>query len=383
MDFNIDFSLIRPQKLLLIPQLKQAIEILEMNSQELFCYIENMLEINPVLEAAINSSVIPEMRQDINVNDGTDGEQDGLLYNVPQAVLTMKEHLLIRMGAICRDKCSYSIGEYLIDNIDQNGYLKIDLGEVAENLGVSEEQVLSVLEKLQTLDPPGICARDLRECLLLQLRQLKGADAKVEGDDEIEEVILIVDRYLDEVAGNDVNSVALSTGIPAERVQKLFEKVKELEPRPGREFFDGETERPVVADVIIRETDDGLQVQCNEEAFPDVWISESYPDKIVSEQYHDRISMHDWISDAVWLIKCLNEREELIYSIAQRLCEEEKLFFLKGVKELKPIEKASFAASLNIHESILDKAVKGKYVQCKWGIYEMGNFFEKQYFSKL
>jgi len=361
--------------------LKQAIEILEMNSQELFRYIENMLEVNPVLDAAINNTVMPERRSDINIPDVTDAEQNGSLYNLSQAVLPMKEHLLIRMGAVCRDRCSYLIGEYLIDNIDQNGYLKIDLGEVAENLDVSEEQVLSVLEKLQSLDPPGICARDLRECLLLQLRQQKSACAKAEGADEIDDAILIVDRYLDELAGNDVQSVALSTGIPAEKVKKLFAKVRELEPRPGREFFDGESEKPVIADVIIRETDEGLQVQCNEDAFPDVWISESYPDKIGSGQYHDGSKMHDWLIDALWLIKCLDEREELILSIAQKLCEEVKLFFLKGVKELRPIEKSSFAASLNIHESILDKAVKGKYVQCKWGTYEMESFFEEQCFS--
>lgn len=386
MDFSIDFNLVRSQKLLMIPQLKQAIEILEMNSQELFHYIQNRVETNPALEVAINNGIVPGLRQNSSLNEGAEDDAEVLLGEIPQTTLSLKEHLLIRMDFICPDRCSYLIGEYLIYNTDENGYLKVEIREVAEHLGVSEELVLSVLEKLQSLDPPGICARDLRECLLLQLRAQEGADAETtEGeprDDETEEAIIIVDRYLEALACDDVQAVAFSTGIPVERVRKLFNRVKELEPRPGREFFESGTENPIIADIIIHETNEGLQVLHNEEACPDICISESYvSNKAYFDIDTDESSVNERLNDAVWLIKCLEQREDIIFAIAQKLCEEEKSFFMKGVNELRPLEKASFAASMCMHESIVDKAVNGKYLQCRWGIYELGSFFEEQLLS--
>lgn len=385
MDFNIDFNLVRSQKLLLIPQLKQAIEILEMNSQELFHYINSQLESNPALEVAIDNAIPAGVRTSTGVIDGAEEEVENPLGDMPQTTLSLKEHLLIRMDAGCSDRGSYLIGEYLIDNTDENGYLKIDISEVAEHLEVSEEMVLSVLEKLQSLEPPGICARDLRECLLLQLRAQEGADLDSEegeaADGETEEAILIVDSYLDALACNDVESVALDTGIPVERVQKLFNRVKQLEPRPGREFFENEAESPIIADIIIRETQEGLVVMFNEEACPDICISESYnSNRVFFENDREDSGVKDWLNDAVWLIKCLEQREDILFTIAQKLCEEEKSFFLKGEKELRMLDKSIFAASLSMHESIVDKAVNGKYLQCRWGMYELADFFEEQLF---
>ncbi len=385
MDFNIDFNLVRSQKLLLIPQLKQAIEILEMNSQELFHYIESQLESNPALEVAIDNAIPAGVRHSTGVTDGAEDDAENPLGDVQQTTLSLKEHLLIRMDAGCSDRASYLIGEYLIDNTDENGYLKIDISEVAEHLEVSEEMVLSVLEKLQSLEPPGICARDLRECLLLQLRAQEGTDADSEGseaaDGETEEAILIVDSYLNALASNDAESVALDTGIPVERVRKLFNKIKQLEPRPGREFFENEAESPVIADIIIRETQEGLVVLFNEVACPDICISESYnSNRVFFENDREDSGVKDWLNDAVWLIKCLEQREDILFTIAQKLCEEEKSFFLKGEKEIRMLDKSIFAASLSMHESIVDKAVNGKYLQCRWGMYELSDFFEEQLF---
>jgi len=382
LDYGIDFNLVRSQKLLLIPQLKQAIEILEMNSQELFHYIESQLESNPALEAAEDNAIAAGSSHSTEVIDGADDDSENPPGYVPKTTLSLKEHLLIRMDAACPDRGSYLIGEYLIDNTDENGYLKIDISEVAEHLGVSEEMVLSVLEKLQSLEPPGICARDLRECLLLQLRAHEGTDAESEAaDDETEEAILIVDRYLDALASNDAQSVALDTGIPVERVKKLFNKIKQLEPRPGREFYENEADSRIIPDIIIRETGDDLVVVFNELACPDICISESYnSNRVFFENGSESNGVKNWLNDAVWLIKCLEQREDILFTIAQKLCEEEKPFFLKGEKELRMLDKSVFAASLSMHESIVDKAVNGKYLQCRWGIYELADFFEERLF---
>lgn len=370
MDFNSDFNAVRSQKLLLIPQLKQAIEILEMNSGELFSYIQMQMETNPLLENAADSGM-PVYTSDDDANSNNDEEQDSACGDVSDGELTLKQHLLLRLDTVCPDKASYRIGEFLIDNIDDNGYLKIGIEEVAYCLDVPEETAECVLKKIQELGPPGICARDLRECLLLQLMQLDGAD---------EEAMLITGGYLDAVARDDVETVADLTGIPADRVKKIFQKVRELEPKPGREFYSSKAEKTeVLPDMYIHETADGLQILFSDEAFPDVCISESF----YSMSAHDEMQaadsyFHDRLNSAVWLIKCLEQRKDIIFSIVQKICELEKEFFDKGPKALKKLDKSSFAASISMHSSILDKAVSGKYLQCRWGTYELAGFFAKR-----
>lgn len=367
MDFNIDFNLVRSQKLLLIPQLKQAIEILEMNSRDLFNYVEGQMETNPVLEEAVDNKAPAYPAYASGMQDNIDEDAEMQTEDIAGSVLSLKEHLLIQLETVSVDKCSYMIGEYLIDNTDDNGYLKVDISEVASHLQVTGDMVMAVLAQLQSFDPPGICARDLKECLLLQLRQMDETD---------EEAILIVDKHLDALACNDIDSVSLATGIPAERVGRLFDKVRELEPRPGREYFEKEAESPVIPDIIIEELNDSLQVMYNEEAFPDICISESCAlNAAASGGSIDRDSLQDKLSSAVWLIKCLEQREDIIFTIAQKLCEYEKMFFKKGEKALKLLDKEAFSSSLCMHESILEKAVTGKYLQCRWGIYELRSFF--------
>jgi len=366
LNFNIDFNLVRSQKLLLIPQLKQALEILEMNSQELSHYIENQLEANPSLEETSEGG-FAEAADESNSFENAEDYLDLQMSEEPRATMSLKEHLLIQLNGLGIDKNDHRVGEYLIDNTDDNGYLKVDIGEVAVFFNISDSRVLNILNKLQSLDPPGICARNLKECLLLQLKQLEDVD---------EEALLVVDRYMDELASDDAVSVALSTGISMDKVNAIFCKVKSLEPRPGREFYDNSTESPALADIIIQETKEGFRILYNEEAFPDICLSESYAanaSALLDNEVSDYV--HDKVKSAVWLIKCLEQREDIIYFVAQELCTFEQDFFKTGPKSLKLIDRHSFAASLDIHESILEKVLVGKYLQCRWGIFEFRSFF--------
>ena len=366
MDFNIDFNLVRGQKLLLIPQLKQALEILEMDSRELFNYIECQLEANPALEEALEAVPVETAEERI-ANETAEEDLESQVTEIPGALLSLKEHLLIQLNGLFTDKHENVIGEYLIDNTDDNGYLTVDTREVADFLNMSEVKVLKVLEKLQLLDPPGICARNLKECLLLQLGQLEEVD---------EEAMLIVEKFLNELASDDAETVACSTGLPVDRVRTIFSKIRSLEPRPGRDFYNHEAESPAFPDIIIRDTHDGLQILNNEEAFPDICISESFTLKASSydENENDEY-VHDKVKRAVWLIKCLEQRENIIFAIAQKLCAFEQEFFKKGRKGLKLLNKSSFAELLQMHETILDKALSGKYLQCRWGMFELESFF--------
>jgi RNA polymerase sigma-54 factor len=369
LDYNFDFSHVRSQKLLLIPQLKQAIEILEMNSGELFQYIENQLETNPALEEAPGEAALAgsytDQYQARSIDYEHDSQTSDRLTEEPERTLSLKQHLLLQFEALCPDKASYGIGEYLIDNTDENGYLKADIAETADFFDVSEAFVLDVLEKLQSLDPPGICARDLKECLMIQLKQQERQDF---------DAILVVDKYLNAVADDDARYVADATGLSIKRVREAFKKVKSLEPIPGREYCSCEPVNRTLPDIIVQDTKGELQVLYNGEAFPNVCISEAFSFRS-SADGEDGRKAGDLLNNAVWLIKCLEQREDIIFAIAQKICECRRDFFRKGPKALKLIDKRSFAASLCLHESLLDKALSGKYLQCRWGMFELKSFF--------
>jgi len=371
LDFSHDLNLVRSQKLLLTPQLKQAIEILEMDSRELFRSVENQLDTNPALEEAFDEEV-PDGEYIHEAHGSADAGQYAPMSDhfieQPEKVLTLKQHLLVQLDALCLDKNSYAIGEFLIDNTDDNGYLKADTAEAAAFLDVSESKVLEVLKKLQSLYPPGICARNLCECLLIQLRQLEEPDAEAE---------LVVERFLDAVAKNDAETVAKATGISIGRVHEVFRKIRSLEPRPGRNYCSSELMSDAMPDVIIIDNKEDLQVIYNDEAFPNICISESFAAGLYRKDGGRAEQMREWLNRAAWLIKCLEQREDIIFAVAQKICDFRSEFFKKGPKALKPIDKRTFASHLYLHESILDKALAGKYLQCKWGLYELRSFFKE------
>jgi len=375
LDFNIDFNLVRTQKLLLIPQLKQALDILEMSFKEMLQFIEDQLGSNPALEKA-HDTVIDGLTEESP--DYTGDEQDGYILDEPAETISLKDHLLNQLNVTGLDKCSYKIGEYLIDSTDDNGYITVDTSEVASFFNVPEAKVLSVLGKLQGFDPPGICARNLKECLIIQLQQL---------DEKDEDAIIIVKRFLDELASDDVESVAEAMKIPTEKVRKIFNRVKSLEPRPGREFFRHETANPVIPDIIVSEAADGFRVLYNDEEIPDICVSESFTGR---QEWLDEREAQEFVRDkvknAVWFIKCLEQRKNILTSIGQKLCAEVPEFFINGPKAFEPwgglktfrlIDRSKFAALLDMHETVLDKAVDGKYLQCRWGLFEIGSFFTR------
>ncbi len=359
MDFNIDFNLVRSQKLLLIPQLKQALEILEMSSQELFRHIEEQMEANPVLETAMEDKASCEYAGDC---------LEELQPDDTPAVLSLKEHLLLQLKAMELDKLRNMVGEYLIDNTDENGYLNADVCEVASFFNIPAIKVHRVLDILQKFDPPGICARNLKECLLLQLRQMEEADGNA---------LHIVDKHLDKLASNDVQAVAEITGLPAGEVLGIFNKIRSLEPRPGREYYDKESSGPLVVDIVVKTINGRLEVLINDEAFPEVEISSGFslPAGECPDAETDRFIRSN-VSNAVWLIKCLEERKNIILKIAEAVVERQREFFEKGTAYLKPLNASHLADAMDMHESILLKALTGKYLECRWGVFELKYFLD-------
>lgn len=385
LDFNFDINLVQSQKLLLTPQLKQALEILRMNCQELSEYVQEQLEVNPVLELVedegcpdedsyVTTIEQVEWEDEMDRRRGMKEQEEEISYHGNDMTvdrssvrLSLKEHLLFQLHTSGLDEDQILIGEYLIGNIDENGYLAAGIGEVAQFFNIPASRVNRVLEHIQTFDPPGICARNLKECLLIQLRQMGDVDPNV---------ITVVEKHLDNVASNKVTVVAKSMGLDHQRVTEIFDFIKTLEPKPGREFGSSEDIKYITPDVIVKEMKNKFEVLINEDSLPLLNVNEYYRG-IISEDIgsETRKFIQNKIDSATWLIKCIEQRKNTTRKIAECIVGKQAEFFGKGKNHLRPLTMKAIAREVGMHESTVSRTVNGKYIQCAWGIFEMRYFF--------
>ncbi len=386
MDFNFDLNLVQSQKLVLTPQVKQALEILKMNCQELFEYVEEQLEINPALEVAEDDGLSGQ--EDYSAEAGEDEWEENIAgkeelktqdadaledisdFTVDRSSvrLSLKEHLMFQLNTTSELSEKFkAIGEYIIDNIDENGYLTAELPEIAFYFNLPVKKVKRILEFLQTFDPPGICARNLKECLLIQLKQIGGID---------ENVYRMVELYLDNLADNKIDDVAKNTGLSVKKVTEIFEFIKTLEPKPGREFYSDNHIKYITPDCSVKKIKNRFEVLINEEAFPVLNIS-GYYRKVVNEDINIEAKkfIQSRINSGLWLIKCIEQRKSTIRSVAECIVSKQIEFFEKGRNYIKPLIMKKVAEEINMHESTVSRTVNSKYLQCVWGVFELRYFF--------
>lgn len=384
LDFSFDYDLVQSQKLLLTPQMKQVIDILKMNTQQLSRYIEEQLEENPLLEIVENTSyddyLYDFLKDDCSMYSGSEDTYqrdfdtyeksmyENLIDNSRQAtLLSLKEHLLFQLHTSKLPKTDIDIGEYIIDNTDENGYFITDTKKAADYLEISEAKLLSILKELQSFDPPGVCARDLKECLIIQLKQNNECDSDIEK---------IVNNYLDELADGNIEYISEKAQVKAERVKEIFEIIKKLEPKPGRSFINNESVKYIIPDIIVRKASGKYEAYVNEEALPVVHINKYYRriiNRDISEDTRNYIKAK--IQNAANLIKCIEYRKNIMKNIAEYIIDNQYEFFDEGIKNLKPLSLEIIAQRLNMHETLVSRIINGKYIQCSWGIFELKYFF--------
>lgn len=365
--------------------MKQVIDILKMNTQQLSRYIEEQLEENPLLEIVESTPyddyLYDFLNDDCGINSGTEegstrdfnsiekSMYENLLDNSRQAtLLSLKEHLLFQLHTSKLPESDIDIGEYIIDNIDENGYFVSDTKKAAEYLEISEAKLLSILKELQSFDPPGVCARDLKECFTIQLKQRNEWDSDVEN---------IVNNYLDELANGNIEHISEQTQVETDRVQEIFDLIKELEPKPGRSFINNEGVKYIIPDIIVKKTPSGkYEAYVNEEALPVVHINKYYR-RIINRDISDETKNYikAKIQNAANLIKCIEYRKNIMKNIAEYIIDNQYEFFREGIKNLKPLSLEIIAQKLNIHETLVSRIINGKYIQCSWGIFELKYFF--------
>lgn len=380
MKLGYELTIEQTQKLSMTPELIQAIQILQFNNQELMDYVQNELLENPVLEAEKSYDAQEvDIREKIREADyeeqsfrqweyAPDDDDD---YTYEQYVWeedTLTDYLLNQLQFSSLKDVKARIGRYIIEAVDDNGYLTVSVEEIAKALHVEMEAVEEVLSFIQTFEPSGVAARNLQECLIIQLA------AKGLLTDEIE---YIIENMLQDLADNRIAHIAKTLGIKNQEVQQIADLIRTLEPKPGRLFSSGETVRYVVPDIFVEKVNGEYVVTNNETSVPKLMVS-SYYNKLTAEAGKDE-ELNKYLNDrfnaAVWLIRSIEQRKQTIFNVASAVVKYQQEFFDNGEKFLKTLTLKQIADEIGVHESTVSRSINGKYMQSPRGVFEMKYFF--------
>jgi RNA polymerase sigma-54 factor len=372
------------QQLVLTPQLQQAIKLLQLSQMELVEAIEQEIKENPVLEVEEEPSAtaaeeketqkkeeIAEWLERFSPSEEYLGreEKDYPDYeNIGKKTSDLRDYLRWQAGVSSdfgRDERLWA--EWIIENINDNGYLGSSLEEIAEVSGISVESLEKVLRKVQKLDPAGVGARDLRECVLIQYEE------KGEKDPVLEEV---VNSYFELFRKMDLREIAKRSGHPMEKIKEVFEKIKSFDPKPGRNYESDQTIY-VIPDVYVVKTEDGLDVLLNDDGIPELRMSSYYMNLHGDEKCNGdaRDYIKKKIKQAEWFMKSLEQRQKTLYLVAKSIVDFQSEFFEKGIRHLKPLILKDVAHYIGVHESTVSRITTNKYMGTPSGVYQMKFFF--------
>ncbi|MDA8212264.1 MAG: RNA polymerase factor sigma-54 [Clostridia bacterium] len=394
MRLGFGLSLEQTQKLIMTPELRQAITILQLSAMELAEYIEQELLENPVLEkkeeaekgeqeeATADENREREDKFDIDWQEyfqdrsdlgytqrerGGEPEQFGFENFLSQAP-SLQETLLTQLSLTNLSKAERKIGEYIIGNIDEHGYLTCTLEESTTGLDIQPEQAEKVLNVIQTFDPPGVGARNLVECLLLQVDSLN-----------IENKFLrtLIKHYLPDLAEGRVQKIAKDLDATVQDIQEAADILKTLDPKPGRKFGSPHDVRYVIPDVVVERVEGQYIVLVNDTSAPRLGINSTYRSVLSGAQADEEAKkfVESKLNSASWLIKSIEQRRLTLYKVANCLVELQKDFLEHGIRYLKPLNLKQVAEIVGMHESTISRATSNKYIQTPKGVFEMKYFF--------
>lgn len=303
-----------------------------------------------------------------NAKGGGGGTGDGefSLEATLASEITLSEHLTRQLHMALRDPRERMIGAYLIDQVNESGYIVTDLAEVAERLGTDVEDVTGVLKVLQTFDPVGICARSLKECLALQLADRNRLDPVME---------LFLEN-LELYARREIDQLMKICGADREDITEMLEDIRACNPKPGA-AFGGETVVPIIPDVFIRQrSDGGWAVELNSETLPRVLVNQQYYSEV--SQIGDpsaKAYLSECLNNANWLVKSLDQRARTILKVASEIVRQQDNFLVNGIQYLRPLNLKTVAEAISMHESTVSRVTSNKYIATPRGIFELKYFF--------
>lgn len=399
------------QQLVITPQLQQAIRLLQLTRLELVEMIDQELRENPLLEeveegreeseqpggeqateepATIDEERPVEVRgEGEGLNDfdwenylensnltpyqrlgesNRDGDERPSFENFLTEKRTLADHLYWQLQLSHFTDEEREIGEWIIGNLDDDGYLRVSLEEVGTALNVPVDVAEGVLRKIQQFDPVGVAARDLKECLLVQLEQMNPRDPVAER---------IVAEHLPLLKNRKFPVLAKRLEVPLERIKEAVARISQLEPKPGR-AFGGETVQAIIPDVYVYKVEGEYVITLNEEDLPRLRVNPFYRE-ILNTQSHsvegDRRYIQEKLRSALWLIRSIQQRQRTIYKVTKSIVKFQREFLDKGIQYLKPLVLRDVAEDIQMHESTISRVTHNKYVHTPQGIYELKFFF--------
>jgi len=298
------------------------------------------------------------------------GGRDGGDYNLEafvSAEATLADWLREQLVLAVADPAQRMIGQYLIDLVDEAGYLVGDLAAVAEKLGTGVKEIEAVLAILQGFDPPGICARDLAECLTLQLKERDRLDPAMQA---------LVAR-LDLLAKRDFAGLKKICGVGDEDLADMMAEIRRLNPKPGLAFGSAMVQ-PIVPDVFVRPSPDGgWIVELNSDTLPKVLVNQSYYAEVAATARRDseKSYLAECLQNATWLVRALDQRARTILKVSNEIVRQQDAFFARGVEHLRPLNLKTVAEAIGMHESTVSRVTANKYMATSRGIFELKYFF--------
>ncbi|GAA0179409.1 RNA polymerase factor sigma-54 [Clostridium sediminicola] len=380
MKMEFDLRLTQEQKLIMTQQMQMSVKILQMSNFEIQNYIDKELQENPVLEAEAKAKkseeevnykeLIKYLDEDYNYSNKNyyvNNEEEVSPFNFISAKKSLKEYLEEQVIDLKLSRYERYLCMYIIEDIDSRGYLFSDKQSLAEELNIGVEVIEKTLDIIQNLDPTGIGAQDLKECLKIQLRALSYDE---------EDLYTIVDEYLELIADNKYNVLAKKLNVSNKKAQEYGDIIKTLEPKPSRGFYTGEDIKYIAPEAIIRKIEDKYFVIMNNDSVPKLNINNTYKNIIYNDEDAKTVKyVKEKINSAMFLMKSINQRENTIYRILKKLVEIQKDFFDYGKNYLKPLTLKEIAEMLEIHESTVSRAIRDKYIYTDKGTIKIKDLF--------
>jgi RNA polymerase sigma-54 factor len=400
-------SLRQSQRVVMTPLLQQAIQLLQLSTLELQEVVQAELLENPLLEevptdpetaaeapapgdAPVTPTVepaAPEPSREENER-GTDDlpfdltavmfddheerslvaqeDRDELPFeNMVRSVSSLADHLNEQLRFGTEDPLLRRIGEEIIGNLDEDGYLRAELAEIAQRCGCTEEDVERGLALVQGFDPPGVAARDIRECLLIQLKSDPNPDpVSVE----------IVEEHFDDLSKRRYPDIARALKLPLDRIMESVEEIMGLEPKPGRRFG-GNDSRYIVPDVVVHKMGGDYVVVLNEDGIPRLRVNSLYRSLLRSSGDEAKQYVEQKLRSAVWLIKSVDQRQRTLRKVTQSIVKFQREFLDKGLAHLRPLSLRDVGEDIGMHESTISRVTTNKYVETPQGLFELKFFF--------
>jgi RNA polymerase sigma-54 factor len=398
------------QQLVITPQLQQAIRLLQLTRLELVDMISQEMKENPLLEEEEDTKESVEAEGSVSEQDQgepsleaerpievkgegegaeefdwenylenynltsfqkqsrEDGEERPSFENFLSKRTTLSDHLNWQLQLSHFTEEEQKVGMLIIGNLDEDGYLRIALEDISSETNLSPEVVEGTLRRIQQFDPVGVAARDLKECLLIQLEQMAVRDPLAEK---------VVSEHLSLLKNRNYPAIAKRLGVSLERVNRAASLISKLDPKPGK-AFGGEVTQEIIPDVYVYKVEGEYLVYLNDEGIPRIKVNPFYRSVLSESRFAlegDRKYIQEKLRSALWLIRSIHQRQRTIYKVAKSIVQFQKDFLDNGIQFLKPLVLRDVAEDIQMHESTISRVTHNKYMHTPQGIYELKFFF--------